>query len=113
MVGTQVGTEVGQVGELLQALQLQIKEVPFLDLGELRLERGDEDQGLDFRAELRVPGGGAQLLIGEVKPVGEPRFARAAADQLFRLIHQRYPGAYGMLLAPYISPQAAAICEAN
>jgi len=63
----------------------------------------------DIVIESSLPAGD-QVLIAEIKSSGQPRFAREAVNQLFRY-RDEVPGMYGVFMAPYISPQAAAICE--
>ncbi|HEX2988955.1 MAG TPA: type IV toxin-antitoxin system AbiEi family antitoxin [Chloroflexota bacterium] len=53
---------------------------------------------------------GKQLLVVEVKGTGQPRLAREAINQLLRYI-QLKPNAYGIFVAPYISPESAEICR--
>lgn len=50
-----------------------------------------------------------QTLVAEVKSSGQPRLAREAVNQLLRY-RESLPDAYGIFIAPYISPQAASIC---
>jgi len=52
---------------------------------------------------------GNRVLILEVKTNGEPRFAREAVNQLLRYC-KAFPNAYGVFLAPYVSPRAAEVC---
>ncbi len=64
--------------------------------------------GADLIIRLRNPGG-PSALICEYKSSGQPRFARQAINQLLR--HRDInSGAYPVFLAPYISPETAAIC---
>ncbi len=52
-------------------------------------------------------------LIGDIKNNGQPRYARQAVNQLLRYLDAN-PDAYGVFIAPYISPSAAKIClDAN
>lgn len=114
MLKTQEQPKARRLGEdLLQALLRQLDDVPFLEVEEVRLDQEVEGRQIDLAMDLRLSGEGKVLLIGEVKNTGEPRFARAAADRLFYLTHRTCPGAYGVFLAPYISREAAAICEAD
>lgn len=46
----------------------------------------------------------------EAKSSGQPRYARDAANELL-LIQKNYPDRYGVLVAPFISNEAAKICE--
>ena len=50
----------------------------------------------------------APLLV-EARQIGQPRVIREAADHLMRA-KSELAGAYGVIIAPYISPQSAAIC---
>ena len=49
-------------------------------------------------------------LIGEIIKSGEPRHARAAFYQMNKYRHA-LPGALGILIAPYISPETAKLCR--
>ena len=53
---------------------------------------------------------GEQILLLVVKNSGQPRLAREAANHIFRY-REAYPDAYGVFVAPYISPRADAICR--
>lgn len=50
------------------------------------------------------------MLIGEVKKIGEPQYARAAFYQLNQY-RNSLPGAVRIFLAPYISPATAKLCR--
>ena len=86
-----------------------LQEIPFLQVEEI--ERSPEKNGTrpDFLVRLKLPDR-EQILIAEVKSSGQPRLAREAAYQLLRY-RGLWPGAYGVFMAPYISPRAAAVCE--
>ncbi|MHB1032967.1 MAG: type IV toxin-antitoxin system AbiEi family antitoxin [Pirellulaceae bacterium] len=85
-----------------------LDEVPFL--GEVRRLEGWEDRPRpDLILEVEMPPG-RQLLVVEVKPSGQPRLARESINQLLRYL-QLAPGAYGVFVAPYISPESAEICR--
>jgi hypothetical protein len=51
-----------------------------------------------------------QVIIAETRSSGQPRFAREAVNQLYRY-RDAAPGMYGVFMAPYLSSQAAGICE--
>jgi hypothetical protein len=51
-----------------------------------------------------------QVIIANIRSSGQPRIAREAVNQLYRY-RDASPGMYGVFMAPYISSQAAAICE--
>jgi hypothetical protein len=63
----------------------------------------------DILAKLSFPEG-EQVLAAEVKRSGQPRAAREAVNQL-RRYRETDPAAYGVFVAPYISPASAAICS--
>jgi hypothetical protein len=50
-----------------------------------------------------------RTLLVEVKTFGQPRLVRNAVNQLLRF-RSEFPNAYGIVMAPYISTQAAEIC---
>lgn len=50
-----------------------------------------------------------QVLVVEVRSSGQPRLIREAVNQLLRYLRE-FPGAYGVVVAPYISSAAAEIC---
>lgn len=95
-----------RAGETLRAC---LERVPFLKIR--AVSRGPErtDMSPDFLVKLALPDGKRDL-IAEVKNNGQPRVAREAVNQLLRY-RERYPGAYGVFIAPYISPQAGEICS--
>jgi len=91
-----------------QVLRDCLGDVPFVD--EVRhLESREDWPKPDLILEVRVPAG-KQLLVVEVKRSGQPRLARDAVNQLLRYL-QVVPGAYGVLVAPYISPESAGLCR--
>ena len=56
-----------------------------------------------------IPGLDYQFIL-EPKSNGQPRYARDAVNELL-LIQNKNPERYGILVAPYISNEAAKICE--
>lgn len=69
------------------------------------------EQTVDLLARFRV-GAEAKALICEVRPVGQPRHLREALTRL-RGIRERVPEGYPVVIAPYISPQSAALVRQN
>jgi hypothetical protein len=55
---------------------------------------------------------GDQVVLVDVKGSGQPRIVRDAINQLLRY-QTETSGAYGVLVAPYISPQSARLCAEN
>lgn len=91
-----------------EALRDCLDEVPFLR--EVRRLEGWEDRPKpDLVLELEMPAG-KQLLVVDVKRSGQPRLARESVNQLLRYL-ELVPGAYGVLAAPYISPEASEVCR--
>ncbi|MBI2848758.1 MAG: hypothetical protein HYX88_01320 [Chloroflexi bacterium] len=80
-----------------------VKDIQFLPESELRAGRPD----LVVTAEVA---GAPKTFVVEVKSSGQPRIAREAANQLLRFQMTR-PDAYGVFVAPYISPAASDICR--
>ena len=60
---------------------------------------------------LKTPNGDQMVLV-DVKGSGQPRIVRDAVNQLLRY-QSETSGAYGVLVAPYISPQSARLCVEN
>jgi hypothetical protein len=90
-----------------KALKRCLEKVPFLE--SLRKEVSEGDFRPDILATISLPEG-KQTLVVEVKNNGQPRVAREAVNQLLRFLG-KYPDAYGIFIAPYISPEAADICK--
>lgn len=91
----------------LAALQASLDEVPFAGA----LVPAGVRPGIhppDACMQLDLPDGPLTLFI-ELRPNGQPRTARSAANHLQTCMLLE-PGAYGLLIAPYISPAAAGIC---
>jgi hypothetical protein len=97
--------EITLMDRAREALLECLEGVPFL-----RVEK--EFKGANERSDLclrvKTPGGKSTLLV-EVRKVDQPRVIHEATNQLLRFKNE-LPGAYGVVMAPYISPQAAEIC---
>lgn len=96
-------------GRLAAILRADLEMVPFMKIVSWKKDVRLGEFTPDFVIKLALPAG-EQMIIGEIKSSGQPRYAREAVNQLFRY-REESPGMYGVFLAPYISPQAAAICE--
>ena len=90
-----------------KALRDCLKDIPFLQVR--RPRRAPVKNGYQPDLLVKLPDR-EQLLVAEVKSSGQPRLAREAVNQLLRY-RESFPNAYGVFIAPYISPQAAAICS--
>jgi hypothetical protein len=65
------------------------------------------EQTVDLLIRFRM-GSEAKTLICEARPVGQPRYVREMLTRL-RGLKGRLPGAYPVVVAPYVSPQSAAL----
>jgi hypothetical protein len=66
--------------------------------------------GVDLCATLSLPGGAVRKLVVQVKSSGQPRSVREGCFQLQNHLESQ-PDAYGVVLAPYITPASAEICR--
>jgi hypothetical protein len=103
--------EVKLEREAQDRLQALLADVPFI-----RVEGADREvvepsrnREVDFLIRLQANGRPLQLIC-EVKGNGQPRYVRSAVAQLRNYIeHQR--DAYGVVIAPYVSPASQKICR--
>jgi len=91
----------------IQALRDCLEEIPFLQL--MNVSTAENAPGPDFRMEVRVQNRPLTILA-EYKTSGQPRLAREAAFQIKDWLAKGL-GVYGVFTAPYISPEAAAVCK--
>jgi len=94
--------------EAENALKQRLGKVPYVQIGDIRKEP-EGGVRIDFTVELTASGM-KQVLAVEVKRTGQPKAARAAVNSLMRWLSLN-PGAYGIFMAPYITPQTAEICS--
>ena len=66
-------------------------------------------EGPDYRACIRAEGVPQQIIYLEINTLGTPKSARAAVNSLLRKL-QTEGEAYGVFVAPYISPSSAGLC---
>ena len=66
----------------------------------------------DFVINVRTKDKEQYSLLFEVKSIGQPRYARMAANQLQTMTSQKQ-NAYGVFGAPYLSEESMAICREN
>ena len=91
------------------ALRALIHEVPAIELQDIEVEPAP-DRGVDILAHVNVAGR-PHVLICEVKPNGQPRHVRMGVLQLRNYIAHFAGDATPILIAPYLSPQAQALCR--
>ena len=95
--------------QALDALRACLREIPFLTIKEAQREFRQTGPALDQIVTLDLNGQETLLLV-EVKNNGQPRQVRDAANEILRN-RTAFPQAYGVFVAPYVSPQAADICR--
>lgn len=85
------------------------QSIPFLTIKELDAETYLRDLRPDIQLTLEI-NDETKYIIVETKNNGEPRLARQAINQLIQYLEFQ-PDAYGVFMAPYISPKSDAICQ--
>jgi hypothetical protein len=85
------------------------QSIPFLAIMEMDVESNLLDLRPDIQLTLKIKDK-IKYIIVETKNNGEPRLARQAINQLIRYLELQ-PDAYGIFVAPYISPKSDAICQ--
>ena len=99
--------EITLLNQAREALLKCLQGVPFLRVEAHRESKGVNERS-DFRVQAKTPRGKITLLV-EVRKLGQPRTIREATNQLLRF-KSSLPDSYGVVMAPYISPQAAEVC---
>ncbi len=89
-----------------------LSSVPFLKAIEIHQKSSEPiDRSFDITAVLELAERTIKL-FAEVKSSGQPRIARQAVNQMLR--HKdKFPDAYFVFIAPYISSKSAEICESE
>ena len=90
------------------ALRTCLSKVPFLKINGIQKQPENGDKKPDLLVKLSLPDIEKDLVV-EVKSSGQPRLAREAVNQLLRY-QDVFQDAYGIFMAPYISPKASEIC---
>ena len=111
MPSTVKSTESKIVDQAEKALRECLERVPFLSIKRIQREPRLGSASADIALRLKTPDG-EQMVLVEVKASGQPRVAREAVNQLLQY-QSKASKAYGVLAAPYISPQSARICTEN
>jgi hypothetical protein len=94
-----------------EALKSLLEQVPAIKLK--KLERATSSEfSVDILAHLNASGRPC-VLACEVEANGQPRFVRIALLQLRDYVARLRNDATPILIAPYISPDAQALCRAN
>ncbi len=91
------------------AIRACLEEVPFIHVKRVRENQRQGNAEADILLDLQAQDGASWQIVVEVKANGQPRLARDAVNQLLRC-RSAFPEAYGVFMAPYVSPEAAEIC---
>jgi hypothetical protein len=91
-----------------KALRALLEQVPTIKLLDVAHETPPADEGVDIVAHVDVSRR-RHALVCEVKASGQPREVRMAVLQLQNYVARR-PNATPVLIAPYLSPSAQALC---
>ena len=94
------------------ALRELVSEVPAVRLENIEVEARLPNREIDILVRLNVSDR-PHMLVCEVKPNGQPRNVRAAVLQLRNYVAHFGADAVPMFIAPYLSPEAQALCKEN
>jgi hypothetical protein len=98
--------------EAANRLQALLAEVPFVSVENLKQNVSDPDHHREFDLLLELKSNGRpQKLVCEFKSNGQPRIVRSAIDQLRYYVQALDKAAYGVVIAPYLSPAAQELCR--
>ncbi len=96
--------------DALHALRHVLAQVPALEIVDVEHGDAQNDDVADAVVRLRSSGRRHALLC-EVKSNGQPRYVRGAILQLQHQVARQAGPATPVLMAPYLSPQARAMCR--
>lgn len=94
------------------ALRDLLEELSTIKLKTDRIDRAGRDPGPDVVAHIQV-GDHRRSLVCEVKPSGQPQHVRSGIMQLQRYVRDFPANTTPVFIAPYLSPDAQAICLEN
>ncbi|WP_418132262.1 type IV toxin-antitoxin system AbiEi family antitoxin (plasmid) [Variovorax sp. 375MFSha3.1] len=92
------------------ALRVLLEQVPAIQLLDIEHEALSPDHGVGIVAHFEVYGR-RQALVCEVKSSGQPRHVRLALLQLRDYVMNQAKDAVPVFIAPYLSPEAQALCR--
>ncbi|WP_449468211.1 type IV toxin-antitoxin system AbiEi family antitoxin [Stenotrophomonas humi] len=93
-----------------EALQSLLGQVPAISQLSVEPQLHVADETVDILVRLEAAGQ-QRLLACEVKSNGQPRYVRTALLQLQSYVGRKAQGAIPVLIAPYLSPNAQALCR--
>ncbi len=98
--------------EAAHRFQALLAEVPFVSVKVVKQNVIDPDHRREVDLLVEVKSNGRpQKLVCEFRGNGQPRIVRAAIDQLRYCVAALDKGAYGVVIAPYLSPAAQELCR--
>jgi len=100
------------VDQAAGALRALITQVPAIRLEDVEIEPRAHDRNVDILAHINVSDR-PHVLVCEVKSNGQPRHVRAALLQLRNYAAHLGEDATPIFIAPYLSPEAQALCREN
>ena len=92
----------------IQTLKERMVTIPNISIDE-NIELLQKDLSPDFSLKINL-GKTSQQIFVEIRSHGHPKNTWNAVNALLRY-KENYPNAYGVFIAPYISPKSAKICE--
>jgi hypothetical protein len=92
------------------ALRGVLREVPVIKFKDLKVTPSGPDPGIDGVAQINVSGKPHTLLY-QCKSNGQPRYVRTALLQLREYVSRLGKNVTPILIAPYLSPEAQALCR--
>jgi hypothetical protein len=96
----------GNQNAIVQAIQECLANIPFLQVEKVSV---GNTPGPDFQVDVRVKNR-SLIILAEYKDSGQPRIARLVSYQMKDWLAEGN-GAYGIFIAPYVSPDAAVVCS--
>jgi hypothetical protein len=93
-----------------EALNALLRQIPAIKLKDIKPQPPGPDRGIDILAQVNVSGH-RHTLVCEVKSSGQPRHVRAAILQIRNAIAELGIDATPIFIAPYLSPEAQALCR--
>ncbi len=98
--------------EAVHRLRALLAEVPFVSVESVKQNVVDLDHRREFDLLLEVKSNGRpQKIVCEFKSNGQPRIVRNAINQLRFYVEALDKRAYGVVIAPYLSPDAQELCR--
>jgi len=101
--------EVATDESMEQLLWDSLKEIPFVQILKVEQRLISEPGKPEIVARIKVADR-ERLILAEVRPNGGIRFVREAITEILKY-RETYADAYGLIIAPTITPQAVRICR--